>query len=185
MAKITFILGGVRSGKSAFAEQLAVDSGLPKIYLATAEAGDAEISQRITAHRNRRGDGWQTIEEPIDIVNIITSACHPAFIAGSVEVPRPRDKHGVTILVDCLTLWLSNLLHYNHDIEQKTEELIEALKATKNNIILVSSEVGQGVIPDNALARQFVDAAGILHQKIASVADEVFFVTAGISQKLK
>jgi len=197
MPEITFILGGVRSGKSNFAEAMAVQTGKKLIYLATAAnmEGDGEMASRITSHKARRGENWQVIEEQVDIAGVISSACHPALVAGSgatistsAFVSRPRNKCGVTesvILIDCLTLWLSNLLHYGLDIAEQTDKLIAALKTTNADVILVSNEVGQGIIPDNALARKFVDEAGKLHQQIAAIADEVFFVTAGIPTKIK
>lgn len=165
---IKFIIGGTRSGKSEYAESIANASGCELIYIATASAGDSEMSERIKKHKERRGKNWQTIEEEIDISVIIKQSSNQKLI-----------------LIDCLTLWISNLLHYNLDIEVETEKLLNALKTTKSDIILVSNEVGQGIIPDNALARKFVDEAGILHQKIAKIAHEVFFVTAGIPTKIK
>jgi len=167
---IKFIIGGARSGKSAYAESVASASGRELIYIATASAGDSEMSERIKNHKERRGKNWQTIEEEIDISAIIE------------QLATSNQK---LILIDCLTLWLSNLLHYKLDIEAETEKLLNALKTTQADIILVSNEVGQGIIPDNALARKFVDEAGILHQKIAKIAHEVFFVTAGIPSKIK
>jgi adenosylcobinamide kinase/adenosylcobinamide-phosphate guanylyltransferase len=167
---IKFIIGGARSGKSAYAESVASASGRELIYIATAAAGDSEMSERIKKHKERRRGNWQTIEEEIDISAII-------------QQPAPNNQK--LILIDCLTLWLSNLLHYKLDVEAETEKLLSALKTTKSDIILVSNEVGQGIIPDNALARKFVDEAGILHQKIAKIAHEVFFVTAGIPNKIK
>ena len=171
MSKIVFILGGVRSGKSAYAEGLAHSRGGHKIYLATAAKIDNEIEKRIELHKERRGGGWQTIEEQVEIARFIGSFT-------LCEVPT-------VILLDCLTLWLSNLMHYNLDIKEKTNELLASLKSTAVDVILVSNEVGQGVIAENAAARRFCDEAGILHQKIAAISDEVILVTAGIPIKIK
>jgi len=167
---INFVLGGARSGKSAYAESVANTSGCELIYIATASAGDSEMSERIKKHKERRGVNWQTIEEEIDI---------------SAIIQQQETSNQKLILVDCLTLWLSNLLHYNLDIGEETQKLLCALKKTTAEIILVSNEVGQGIIPDNVLARKFVDEAGILHQKIAAISDNVIFVTAGIPTKIK
>ncbi len=171
MARITFVLGGVRSGKSVYAEKIINGYGGQKIYLATAQNIDCEIDHRIEIHKKRRGIDWQTIEEPVEITKII----------GKQYI----NNQPVNILVDCLTLWLSNLLHYGLNLEEKTNELLEILKTSSSNIILVSNEVGQGIIPDNELARKFCDEAGILHQKVAEIADEVVLVTVGIPVKIK
>ncbi|MDE3059973.1 MAG: bifunctional adenosylcobinamide kinase/adenosylcobinamide-phosphate guanylyltransferase [Pseudomonadota bacterium] len=167
MIRTTFILGGMRSGKSAYAERLAEQSGLRKLYVATAEALDAEMGDRIAAHRQRRGDAWQTIEEPIHIDTII-------------------GQHGdACILIDCLTLWLSNLLHCGLDVAQHTNHLLTALTSARAQVILVSNETGFGVMPDNALARQFCDHAGVLHQRVAAAADRVVWIAAGIPTVIK
>jgi len=166
MTNITFILGGVRSGKSRYAEQLAECAAHPKIYLATAEPLDSEMAARISAHRKRRGEGWKTLEIPVEIADAIAA-------------------HEGVIVVDCLTLWLSNLMHKNLDILDYTQQLVSALQATKAAVILVSNEVGQGIIPSNALARQFCDEAGMLHQRMAEVATRVIFMIAGIATIIK
>lgn len=166
MSKITFILGGARSGKSAYAEQLATKSVRPKVYLATAEALDDEMRARIAQHQQRRA-GWETVEAPLDIARVITA--YPDSI----------------ILVDCLTLWLSNLIHHGRDIVAETEIMLDALAATRAQVLLVSNEVGQGIVPDNALARHFRDAAGILHQRVAAAADRVVWVVAAIPTTIK
>lgn len=167
MAKVNFVLGGTRSGKSEYAEKMACESGFSKIYLATCGTYDAEMSRRVDIHKRRRGDDWKTIEEPLEIAKII------------------KGFGSAVVLVDCLTLWLSNLMHKEMDIARETDILIEALKSTQSEVILVSNEVGMGIVPENALARAFRDHAGISHQKIAEVADQVVLVVAGIPVKIK
>ncbi|MEQ1789180.1 MAG: bifunctional adenosylcobinamide kinase/adenosylcobinamide-phosphate guanylyltransferase [Rickettsiales bacterium] len=169
MSKINFILGGARSGKSQYAEELASNAGRLKVYVATAEVLDDEMEKRIEIHRARRGNDWKVVEIPIDIPIQITNHSY----ANSV------------ILVDCLTLWLSNLLHKKIDVNAQIDSLLEALKITQSEVILVSSEVGMGITPENILARQFIDYTGILHQRVAEVADNVVLVVAGIPVKIK
>ncbi len=166
---LTLVLGGARSGKSAFAEQLARDSGLKRIYLATSQAFDDEMRARIDKHIKDRGDAWETVEEPTRIGDILSrkAACDSI------------------ILVDCLTLWISNLMMAEQSIEEAVSELLDTLSSLKGPVILVSNEVGQGIVPDNKMARDFRDHAGRLHQQIAAIADHVYFVTAGLPQKLK
>lgn len=169
MAKITLVLGGARSGKSSYAEVAAGKSERKKIYIATAEVCDDEMGERVGKHRLRRGGDWKTVEIPIDIAEQITNSNYVNSV----------------ILVDCLTLWLSNLLYKKINITQYINKLIEALKETQAEVILVSNEVGLGIVPENALARQFRDYAGMLHQQVAEVADEVVLVVAGIPVKIK
>ncbi|WFU22419.1 bifunctional adenosylcobinamide kinase/adenosylcobinamide-phosphate guanylyltransferase [Bradyrhizobium sp. CB1717] len=165
---VILITGGARSGKSTRAEARArAFSGQP-VYLATAEALDGEMEARIAKHRARRGTDWIEREVPLDLV--------PALLASDGGGAR---------LVDCLTLWLSNLMHAERDWEHEVSELAEALPRLKSPVVLVTNEVGLGIVPDNALARSFRDAAGIMNQIIASVADEVEFVVAGLPMKLK
>ncbi len=166
---VTLILGGARSGKSRYAEQLAEAGPGACVYLATAEAGDREMAERIEAHRARRGDRWTTLEEPLDLTGALKRACAP-------------DR---TVLVDCLTLWLSNLLGVGHDPAQETAALVRILPDLAGPSVFVSNEVGQGIVPRNALARQFVDEAGRLHQALAAAADNVIFMTAGLPLTLK
>ena len=169
LPKVTLVLGGARSGKSRFAEGLiAAHPGRP-IYLATAEAGDAEMAERIRRHRARRGDAWATIEEPLELAGALTSV--------------PRDN--AAVLVDCLTLWLSNLIAAGRNVEREIQSLIECLPKVAAPVIFVSNEVGLGIVPDNALARAFRDHAGFLHQAVASAADRVYFVAAGLPLLLK
>lgn len=167
--KSTLILGGARSGKSRFAEELAQAAPGRRIYIATAEALDDEMAQRIAHHRLQRGDGWQTVECPLALADAITAHAVP----------------DVVVLVDCLTLWLSNLMMADADIAAECGRLADAISAAPGTLLLVSNEVGQGIVPDNALARRFRDEAGRLNQAIARIADAVWFVTAGIPTRLK
>jgi len=162
------ILGGARSGKSARAEclALALAAGGTATYLATSEAGDAEMSARIAEHRARRGSSWVTREVPLDLAAALADQARP-------------------VLVDCLTLWLSNLMAAERDIAAETARLAGALAASSAPVVLVSNEVGLGIVPDNALARAFRDHAGRLHQAIAQVCDRVEFVVAGLPLVLK
>ncbi len=166
---VTLILGGARSGKSRYAEALVESQPGPCVYLATAEAGDAEMAARIAAHRARRGDRWTTVEVPLDLVGALERETGP----------------GQAVLVDCLTLWLSNLMGAGRDVARECAGLIAALPGLSGPVIFVSNEVGQGVVPDNQLARAFVDHAGRLHQDLAAAADRVIFMTAGLPMDLK
>lgn len=162
---ITLVLGGARSGKSAYAEKIIEDLG-GGFYLATSRVWDAEMAERVQIHQARRNDLWQTIEEPVAIHDIIANSDKP-------------------MLVDCLTLWLSNLMEMEADIDQETEQLCRALKMAKQDIVLVSNEVGLGIVPDNALARKFRDLAGKINQTVAQTADRVIFVAAGLPLTMK
>jgi len=168
MNKLTLVLGGARSGKSAYAESLFEAAETP-VYLATGSAGDAEMGERIARHKERRGERWKTIEEPIGLA------------ASLLRESRPEQP----ILVDCLTLWLGNLMGGDRDIGQAFDALISILPRLKGPVVMVSSEVGWGIIPDNALARRFRDHAGELHQRVAAIADRVVLVTAGLPLTLK
>jgi adenosylcobinamide kinase/adenosylcobinamide-phosphate guanylyltransferase len=168
---ITLVLGGARAGKSAYAERLIIESLRPEqtaLYIATAEAHDAEMAERIAQHRARRGATWETREVALALPDALRSA-------------RPDQP----VLVDCLTLWMSNLLAGERDIGAATRDLIAALKEASGPVALVSNEVGLGIVPDNALARAFRDHAGRLNQRIAAVANNVFFVAAGLPLRLK
>jgi adenosylcobinamide kinase/adenosylcobinamide-phosphate guanylyltransferase len=165
---VILITGGARSGKSKRAEMRTRAFPGQPVYVATAEALDAEMEARIAAHRARRGADWIEREVPLDLV--------PALVT--------TDGGGAR-LVDCLTLWLSNLMHARRDWEHEVTELAGALPRLKSSVVLVTNEVGLGIVPDNALARSFRDAAGIMNQMIAAVADEVEFVVAGLPMKLK
>lgn len=162
------ILGGARSGKSALAEQRALQSGLELVYLATATAGDGEMSARIAHHRQRRGDGWRLVESPVELADALRSEQGPARC----------------IVVDCLTLWLSNCLHGDCWQQQKSA-LLDALPGLSGHIILVSNETGLGVVPMGELSRQFVDEAGFLHQQLAALCQRVTLTVAGLPLELK
>lgn len=168
---VTLILGGARSGKSVHAEQLALIQGGSCVYLATAEARDPEMITRIAVHQARRGERWQTHEEPLELAAALTTMSAEAATG--------------VILVDCLTLWLSNVMAAGRDPDQESAALIEALPKVRPPVIFVSNEVGLGIVPDNALARQFIDHAGRLHQKIGAAARSVIFMTAGLPLTLK
>lgn len=169
MGKVVLVLGGARSGKSGFAEQLGDALPGPHIYIATAQAFDEEMTQRIASHRADRDSHWQTVECPLPLTEAI----------------QAHDAEGCVILVDCLTLWLSNLMLGDYDVAAARSSLVALLPAVQGTLLLVSNEVGQGIVPDNALARQFRDEAGWLNQAMARAANEVWFVTAGIAQQLK
>lgn len=168
--EIILITGGARSGKSRYAEARAAAFGSRRIYLATAEAGDDEMAQRIAAHQKRRGDAWTTIEEPVRLVESLL------------------DWRGRTdcALVDCVTLWLSNLLLRGEpNIEEKIEALAQTLPRLDLSVVLVTNEVGAGIVPDNPLARRFRDLAGWTNQRLAAVAHEVVLMVAGIPMIVK
>lgn len=163
---VTLVLGGQRSGKSAFAEQL-LDAAPQKLYIATAEAGDGEMTDRIALHQARRGEGWQTVEAPLNI-------------AGALA---PAD--GRAVLLDCVSMWVANLLGAEKVPLDEMPPLIAALASTHSDVVLVSSEVGLGIIPDNALARAYADALGSVNQHLAVAANRVILVTAGLPHTLK
>jgi adenosylcobinamide kinase/adenosylcobinamide-phosphate guanylyltransferase len=165
---ITLVLGGARSGKSSYAEWLIGTYPKPWVYIATAEARDEEMAERIAAHRDRRDAGWQTVEAPHDLADALKAA--------------PQDA---AVLVDCLTLWLSNLMEGAFDIEVQTARLKEALSARTGPTVLVSNEVGLGIVPDNALARRFRDAQGNLNQRLAAQAARVIMMVAGVAVAVK
>lgn len=168
---ITFILGGARSGKSRFALELADNSkdGGRKAYIATAQAMDDEMKARIKKHKEERSGEWVTFEEPLNISTLISN------IHKSYNI----------ILLDCLTLWLSNLMLNNKNIKVEIESFISSLSTIHCSLFTVSNEVGLGIVPDNALSRKFRDLSGYLNQKMAALADEVYLVTAGIPLKIK
>jgi adenosylcobinamide kinase/adenosylcobinamide-phosphate guanylyltransferase len=166
---VTLVLGGVRSGKSRYAETLIEGAAETALYLATAEPKDGEMEERIRIHRERRGTRWRTVEEPIALVD----ALHR-----EARADRP-------ILVDCLTLWLTNLLLGGRDPERETATLVEALPLREGAVLFVANEVGLGIVPDNALARAFRDHAGRLNQAVAAKADRVVFMAAGLPLFLK
>jgi adenosylcobinamide kinase/adenosylcobinamide-phosphate guanylyltransferase len=164
-----FVLGGARSGKSRYAQARAEALGMARAYVATAQAFDDEMRDRIARHQADRETGWETIEEPIDLAEAIAS--HSA-----------SDR---VIVVDCLTLWTTNLLLAEHDIAAATGNLTDAICAATGPVILVANEVGQGIVPDNPLARRFRDEAGLVNQRVAAAVDEVQLLIAGLPLKLK
>ena len=166
-AVLTLVLGGARSGKSRYAESLIAVLPPPWAYVATAEAGDHEMAVRIRAHRARRGPSWRTIEAPRDLT---------AAFAACERMP---------VLVDCLTLWLSNLMLADADVNAEVGRLEEALAATVAPVVLVANEVGSGIVPDHALGRTFRDLQGLLNQRIAARADRVVLMVAGLPLALK
>ncbi|MGI9501265.1 MAG: bifunctional adenosylcobinamide kinase/adenosylcobinamide-phosphate guanylyltransferase [Geminicoccaceae bacterium] len=169
LADITLVLGGARSGKSRHAEAMIVASGLAPFYIATAEARDGEMHKRIETHRVRRGERWQTIEEPLALAETLHSVA----------------AEGRALLVDCLTLWLTNLMVHDLAVDAEVEKLMRSLDRLDGAVVFVSNEVGLGVMPTNAMARAFIDHAGLLHQRLAEVADKVLLMTAGLPQQLK
>lgn len=166
---VTLVLGGARSGKSRYAETLVECQPGACVYLATAEAGDAEMAERIRRHQARRGARWRTVETPLDLVGALCA--HAAS--------------GNGVLVDCLTLWLSNLMGVGRDAAAETEALVAALPSLDGPVVFVSNEVGLGIVPDNVLARRFRDSAGRLHQAVAGAAQSVVFVVAGLPLPIK
>jgi adenosylcobinamide kinase/adenosylcobinamide-phosphate guanylyltransferase len=165
---LTFLLGGARSGKSAHAENLATALPAPWIYIATAQPHDSEMVERIALHRARRGAGWSAIDAPLDLAEALRT------------IPDGRP-----VLVDCLTLWLSNHMLAEHDLDAGSTELAEVLAAPRGPWFVVSNEVGQGIVPDNALGRRFRDAQGRLNQRVAAVADRVLLMVAGLPMQVK
>jgi len=165
-ARVSFILGGARSGKSARALALALEGQGPFTFLATAEALDDEMADRIDRHKAERGPEWGLIEAPLDITQAVQ-----AHVDG-------------VLLIDCLTLWLSNLMHHERVVDVESARLIDAL-GSSGRVILVSNEVGLSIAPENALARRFRDAQGRLNQSVAAAADHVEFIAAGLPLTLK
>lgn len=165
MNNFILVLGGARSGKSRHAENLIKESTTQWRYVATGRARDEEMQARIALHRAEREAGWETVEAPLDIVP--TLACD-----------RP-------VLVDCLTLWLTNLLLEGCDVERETERLLAALRQRGAMTVLVGNEVGLSIVPENVLARRFRDEAGLLHQRLGREARRVLFVVAGHALDMK
>lgn len=178
----SLILGGARSGKSAYAEKLAEASGKEVVYIATAQAGDTEMTERIALHRQNRKATWVTVEEPLRL-------------AAAIEHWRSPTR---LVLVDCLTVWLSNLLFSEPKeypdvgkivppaiFHEQRERLLDVIAASQDDLILVSNEVGLGIIPQGAISRWFVDEAGRLNQVVAARCDQVVFVAAGLPMTLK
>jgi len=168
LQSLTFVLGGAASGKSAFAESLCLQTGKPRVYIATAQAFDDEMRSKISDHRAQRGADWTTIEAPLDL---------SGALAGCAE-----DQ---VVLLDCATLWLSNVLLSEQDPQTAGAALKAALEQCAAQVVVVSNEVGHGIVPDNRLARQFRNAQGRLNQMLAAEADLVVQVIAGLPQVLK
>lgn len=164
---LTLVIGGARSGKSRHAEDLVTALPGPWIYVATAQAHDEEMRERIAFHRARRGEGWSTIEAPTGLAKAV------------------REAAASPMLVDCLTLWLSNMMLGDRDLAGETEALESALVARQAPTVVVTNEVGQGIVPDNALARAFRDEQGRLNQRIAARADRVVMMVAGLPMTVK
>lgn len=163
------VLGGARSGKSRYAQARAETTGLDCCFIATAQAFDDEMHDRIARHQQDRDALWHTVETPIALADAIHANAAPSRV----------------LLVDCLTLWTSNLLLGDRDIDTATDDLVAAIAAAPGSIILVANEVGLGIVPDNALARRFRDAAGLLNQRVAAIVREVQFLAAGLPLTLK
>lgn len=168
-ANTHLVLGGARSGKSRFGEQIAKDSGLEVIYVATAQAYDNEMVKRIEQHKLDRPDHWQSIEEPVNLPQIIEDNSHSKNI----------------ILVDCLTLWLMNLLDAKLDIPKEVDALLNALSKSSGAVVMVSNEITMGVVPMGEMSRQYVDELGRMHQRIAQQAHNVTLMVAGIPMAIK
>lgn len=171
--RLIFVTGGARSGKSRYALERAMAAPAPWAFVATAEALDPEMEARVRAHRQARGEGWQTFEEPIEIVKVLAET---------------SGRYGAAIL-DCLTLWVSNLLTRRGEDasrpEGEAERLVEAARGWRGLLVVVTNEVGMGIIPDNALARRFRDLAGDVNRRMAEAADEAYMMVAGIPMRLK
>lgn len=163
----TLVIGGARSGKSRYAEQLIASLPSPWVYMATAQRGDDEMVASIAEHQARRGDGWQTVEAPLDLAD------------------RLKATGEMTVLVDCLTLWLSNVMFAERNVDDEIDHLTAIIGARKSPLVLVSNEVGFGIVPDNALARRFRDLQGRLNQRVAACVHRVVLVVAGMPLVMK
>jgi len=168
LPKLTLILGGATSGKSAFAESLVLDTDLTPIYIATAQVYDDEMATKVARHRDIRGDLRTTIEEPVGVAAVLDQM-----------------KPSQAVLIDCATLWLTNIMLNHHDIAAESLVLVTALRNCRAPVVIVSNEVGQGIVPDNALSRSFRNAQGTLNQSIAAESDLVVAVMAGLPLVLK
>lgn len=166
LPRLTLVLGGARSGKSRYAEELVLRADPPWTYVATAEALDDEMRERIAHHRDRRGADWHTLDAPLDLLGAI------GRLPGAA-------------LIDCLTLWLSNVMFAGRDVEAESERLLAALASAPGPLVVVSNEVGLGIVPETPLGRAFRDAQGRLNQRVAAAADRVVFMAAGLPLSLK
>ena len=167
-ANVTFILGGAASGKSAFAENICLNTGKDRVYWATAQVFDSEMREKVSRHLRQRGAGWTTVEEPETASRVLA----------------PLEK-GQICLMDCATMWLTNHLLAEHDLERAQGELLAAVDRCKADLVIVSNETGQGIVPENTLARRFREAQGRLNIALAARADTVVQVTAGLPLVLK
>jgi len=163
-----FVLGGARSGKSTYGEKLLKESGKPMFYIATGEARDDEMAERIAHHQERRGPEWETIEARLDVCGALSQI-------GSEKI----------VLLDCVTLWVSNMMAEGRDVEGEVQKLCDLLGGLACDVVIVSNEVGLGIVPDNALARVFRDEAGRANQMIAKACDKVVFMAAGLALVMK
>ncbi|PRY79427.1 adenosylcobinamide kinase/adenosylcobinamide-phosphate guanylyltransferase [Yoonia maritima] len=168
LPKLSLVLGGAASGKSALAEDLVLNTQLNPVYVATAQVFDDEMAQKVARHRDQRGTLWDTIEEPINVASVLE-----------------RVTEDDAVLIDCATLWLTNLILGEHNLAKESAALLSALDTCAGPIVIVSNETGQGIVPDNALARRFRNAQGTLNQQIAAKADLVVAVMAGLPMTLK
>ena len=168
MSKTILITGGARSGKSAIAETQTLSFARPATYIATAEIRDSEMADRVALHQARRGDEWRVMNAPFDLVGAL----------------RDSDGQGPR-LIDCLTMWLTNLMLADRDWRPEAARLIDALSAQRDPVVIVTNEVGCGIVPDNALARAFRDAAGQLNQQVAAISDEVYMAVSGLPLRVK
>ncbi|MCB5200392.1 bifunctional adenosylcobinamide kinase/adenosylcobinamide-phosphate guanylyltransferase [Loktanella sp. TSTF-M6] len=168
LAKVTFVLGGANSGKSAYAEALLPKTGISRVYVATAQAFDDEMRAKIAAHRLQRGPDWTTIEAPMDAPQVLR-----------------RQSPDAVVLLDCVTLWLTNVILAEADVDRACADLLDAIAACPCPVVVVSNEVGMGIVPDNALSRRFRAAQGRLNRDLAAQADQVVAVMAGLPLVLK
>ena len=165
---LTFLVGGARSGKSLHAERLIAEHPAPWCYIATAQASDDEMRERIVLHRSRRDARWTTTDAPLDLEKAVA-----------------KTPDGEPMLIDCLTLWLTNVMLADRDVASESRRLADLLSKPRGRWFVVANEVGLGIVPDNALARRFRDDAGRLNQMVAAVADSVLFMVAGLPMKVK
>jgi len=166
--RVTVILGGAASGKSAFAEQTCVNTGKNRVYWATSQILDPEMQQKVSRHLAQRGGNWTTVEEPFEVANVLPQL-------------RPQD----VLLMDCATMWLSNHLLAEHDLQRETDALLAAFADCAAEVVVVTNETGLGIVPENALARRFREAQGRLNIALAAQADCVVMVAAGLPMVLK
>lgn len=167
-SRVTFVFGGAASGKSEFAEDLVIQSGKPMVYLATSQVFDQEMQTKVDIHKSRRKTGWTTVEEPLNLAPVLA------------ELPSDA-----VCLLDCATMWLSNHLLQDSDLETEQSALCKAIMDCTTDLVIVSNEVGMGIVPDNALSRQFREAQGRLNIALAKTADTVIFVAAGLPLVMK